>query len=159
MHLPYLVLYNTSGMNANACVVSREDLSLTFVADYTSFVYHTDNEDEAYYLATFLNASLPNRLMKPFQARGLLGPRHVCKKILEVPLPRYAAGDEQHRALAELGRRCAKQARSYLMQQETSPESMTTHALGKLRKELKEVVLADELKKADDLLKAIWSSL
>ena len=110
---PYLVLYSTSAKDANACVVEHGAFDRPFVADHKGYWYGTDDRAEADYLAAFLNAETPNRLIKDFQSRGLFGARDVHKTILDVPLPAYDASVARHRRIAELGRQCAETAEAW----------------------------------------------
>lgn len=110
---PYIVQYNSSGKDANACVVEQGAHDRPFVVDYKAYWYGTKDEDEAYFLAAFLNADEPNRLIKDFQSRGLFGARDVSKVILDVPLPRYDPKVRRHKRLAALGRDAAAQAEAF----------------------------------------------
>jgi hypothetical protein len=89
---PYLVLYNTSGKDANATVIKREDIDFEFIVECVTYVYYTLDINEAYFLAAFLNSTIPNMQMKDFQAKGLFGARHVHKKILDIYFPKRMNG-------------------------------------------------------------------
>jgi hypothetical protein len=41
---------------------------------------------------------------------GLFGPRHIHKRVLDLPIPVYDSDDELHRRLALLGARLSSQA-------------------------------------------------
>ena len=110
----YLVLYSASAKDANASVYQRRSLDKPFVVDYAAYWFGTDSIDEANYLAAFLNADEPNRIIKDFQARGLFGARHISKTILEVPLPRFDPTDADHAALAALGAAAAASGRAWV---------------------------------------------
>ena len=144
------MLYNTSGKDANASIVERVALDLPFVVDYTAYWYASDNLDECYYLTMFLNGAFANEAMKPFQARGLFGPRHVCKNILEVPLARYKPDNSAHVRLAELGRLCAEKGKAFVGDHRGAIEGLK---LGKLRLDLRAHLKA-ELDEGDALLAA-----
>ena len=147
---PYLVLYSTSAKDANACVVEHGAFDRPFVADHVSYWFGTDDRDEADYLAAFLNAETPNRLIKDFQARGLFGARHVHKTILDVPLPAYDASVARHRRVAELGRQCAARADAWAAGLPADDRAR----LGTLRLELR-AHLAEELDAIDAELDAL----
>lgn len=87
INAPYLVVYNMSGKDAYATVVNRACLVFEYFVDYTTYRIELYNMHEAFYLASILNSSTPNLMMKDFQARGLFGARHVSKKILDVYFP------------------------------------------------------------------------
>jgi type I restriction-modification system DNA methylase subunit len=109
----YLVLYNASAKNANAFIVDRYWFDADFVIDYTAYVYYTDSLEEAYFLAAFFNSDYANEVIKPFQAKGNFGPRHISKKILEIPLNQYDSQNTHHQMLSELGRQCTEKVRQH----------------------------------------------
>jgi hypothetical protein len=45
-------------------------------------------------------------LIKTMQAWGLWGPRHIRKKVLELPIPQFDPTREERRELVEPGRAC-----------------------------------------------------
>ncbi len=132
----YLVLYNSSAKDANALVVDRRVLDFEFFVESVTYVFYTNSENEAYYLAAILNSSTPNNLIKDFQARGLFGARHVHKKILDIYFPLYSEKDVNHKELAELSKQCHKISQEYI-NKNPPPENLTTHQLGKLRLDIK----------------------
>ena len=69
---------------------------------------------EADYLVSFLNSEAVNEAIKPFQSRGLLGERHVHKKVLGLPIPLFDPRKADHTALAALGARARKEARRFV---------------------------------------------
>ena len=103
----YLVLYSSSAEDANAAVLDRDWLDLPFITDHTTYYFGTNDEDEAHFVCSFLNAVAPNQAMKDFQARGLFGARHVHKKILDAPFQQFRADDATHQALVAAGRAAA----------------------------------------------------
>ncbi len=110
----FLLTYNMSGKDAYATVIDRTRIDFNFIVDYTTFRIELFSENEAYYLSSILNSSIPNLLMKEFQARGLFGARHVSKKILDIYFPRYDESNEAHRQLAELSKAAHQKAKEYL---------------------------------------------
>ena len=139
----YLVLYTSSAKDANACVIDQGTFDRPFVVDHVSYWYGTDDRDEADFLAAFLNAETPNRIIKDFQARGLFGARHVHKTILDVPLPAFDGSVRRHRRLAALGRQSAERAAAWAAALDGEPGR-----LGTLRLELR-AHLAPELDAID----------
>ncbi|MDO7884964.1 hypothetical protein [Hymenobacter cheonanensis] len=152
MDAPFVVLYSASGKDANAYALRRADLDLPFLADNKSYVFSTYNEEEAQYLAAFLNSNQANEAMKPFQSTGLFGARDVHRKILDVPLPRFSATNPQHQALAALGREAAAAVAAYVA---GSGVAGTDYAVGKVRRHLRQVVLAEVLPRIDAALAAL----
>jgi SAM-dependent methyltransferase len=158
----YKVVYPMSATNLCSAVVenkrivkriSGQKLELRgFVADYKLFFYETESEHEAHYLAAVLNSPTIDELIKPMQSRGLWGPRDICMKVWELPIPAYNASKGNHRELAELGMRCAEKVKKILPGLET--KDITPGKIGRLRNEVRKR-LADELKEIDDLVQTI----
>lgn len=153
LNAPYLVLYNALGKDAHALVIERKKLDLDFIVDYKSYVFYTANIDEAYYLTAILNSSIPNELIKDFQARGLFGARGVEKKILDVYFPRYDESSKVHQQLATLSKACHAKAAQYIQDNPPQQELSAIH-LGRLRVAIKKH-LAKEMEEIDKLVKKI----
>jgi type I restriction-modification system DNA methylase subunit len=153
INAPYLVLYNSSAKDANATVVKRRDIDLQFLAESVTYIFYTQQEREAYYLTAIINSSIPNRMMKDFQAKGLFGERHVHKKILDIYFPKYNEEDEQHKRLAELSQTAHQKAAQYL-KDNPPQEELTATRLGRLRVEIKKHLSA-EMKEIDKIVKKI----
>ncbi|MDR2963731.1 MAG: N-6 DNA methylase [Bacteroidales bacterium] len=136
LNLRYLVLYTASAKDANALVLDRQKLDVEFLAESKTYVYHTENKQEADYVAAILNSSILNEQIKDFQTRGLFGPRDVHKKILDVYFPKFNDLNEHHIQLAELGNVCAEKATAFV---ENNPQknTLSAHFLGKMRVEIK----------------------
>jgi hypothetical protein len=113
-NLKYKVVYLTSGTNLAATVVVDEPYEIEarggrvrvngVVIGHTLYLFQTSNVDEAHYLTAILNSNILNDLIKPMQARGSFGERHIVKKPLEFPIPRYDFNNQVHRRLSELGK-------------------------------------------------------
>jgi len=109
----YRVLYPTSATYICACVVENRPVEFEIggqrlrtkgiVASDVTYHLETDNEAEVHYLAAMLNAPIIDQKLKPMQARGQWGPRHIHKKVLELPIPQFDPQDAIHQRLAELG--------------------------------------------------------
>jgi len=108
----YAVLYNATGTNVVSCVIDKKsllDLGFPikgFVADVKTWFYETDNEMEAYYLSAVLNSELLNKLIKPFQPRGLFGARAIHRRPLQFSIPKFNEENELHVKLAEISKAC-----------------------------------------------------
>lgn len=119
----YLVLFTTSATYLTACVVDRDE-PISFeaaeqtveaqgvVADAGTYWLATDDEEEALFLVAWLNSPAVDRAIKPGQPWGLFGPRHIHKRPLEVPLPKYDASVADHRRLAKLGAEATEAAKA-----------------------------------------------
>ena len=153
----YRVLYPMSATYLCACVVEDEPMEFDiggqkveakgFVADYVTYYLETQNRNEAYYLATILNAPMIDRIIKPMQARGLWGPRHICKKVLELPIPQFDPSKKEHIRLAELDKACSEKVAQWL----ASGGPGKTRSIGRLRAMVREM-LKEDLKEIDVLV-------
>src|SRR5690606_19033532 len=150
---PYLVLYNTSGKDANCTIVEREKLDLEFLVDHKNYLLALEQRDEALYISAILNSSIPNKMMKDFQSRGLFGERDIHKKILDIYFPRFDETDEIHIRLAELSETAHKKASEYL-QNNPPQKQLTAIHLGRLRLQIKKH-LSQEMKEIDKLVKKV----
>jgi len=156
----YRIIYNTSGTNVAAAVIKNEVIGFEingqlirakgFLADYVTYAYETMNRDEAFYLAAVLNARIVDQQIKPMQARGLWGPRHIVKKVLELPIPQFNETNPTHRNLVELGEECSSKVERWL----ADGGAGNIKSIGRLRAMVREM-LKDELKKIDALVKEI----
>ena len=149
----YLVIYNSSAKDANATIVDRLDYELDFIVESVAYVYYTNSIDEARYLTAILNSTAPNEMMKDFQAKGLFGPRHVHKKILDIYFPKFNSKNEKHIDLARLTQKAEEKAKTYLS--ENSPkEELSAFHLGRIRTEIKKQI-EPEMAEIDVLVKEI----
>jgi hypothetical protein len=154
----YKVLYPTSATYLCGCVVENKTLDLKvqeqtlcingLVVDYTSYYFETNDKFEAFYLVAVLNAPVVDRLIKPMQARGAFGPRHICKKVLELPIPKYDSLNEDHKGLVELGELCTMKVKKFI------PQVQQYKSIGHIRRIIREE-LKDELKQIDGIVERI----
>lgn len=149
----YLVLYNSSAKDANATVVNRKDIDLDFIAESKTYIFHTENKNEADYLVCILNSDTPNKLMKDFQTKGLFGARDVHKKILDIYYPKFDETNEIHLKLAKLGEQASEKAKEYLEANPPQQELSAIH-LGKLRVAIKKH-LSKEMAEIDKIVKKL----
>ncbi len=148
----WAVAYTASATDASACVLDVSLLAQRFMVDYTLYVCFTETEDEARFVESFLNSEFANSRIKEFQARGLFGPRHVSKKILDIPWPEYSPNQPSHRRLVELGYRAAKAVQGILgAQQELELDPRT---LGRLRSSIRRE-LQPLMEQSDTLVESI----
>jgi hypothetical protein len=147
----YLVLYNGDGMNVSATMFDRRSFPLRFVVDRTVYWAALSTVDEAHYLTAVLNSQTVNLAIKPFQSRGLLGERHVHKKLLELPIPIYDHEKQTHTELAELGRSAYETVASLLARGKV-PDSSTARQRAFIRNRVEA-----ELKQIDKLIAKLLS--
>lgn len=153
----YRVLYNKDGTNLVACVIENQHTSVKVAssavrisgvcADDTALRIDTDDYDEAMFLAAMLNAPIINSLIKPMQSRGQWGERHIQKKVLELPLPKYDPRNKKHKELCRLGEQAQAKARSLIMDLESKYTD-----IGKIRQLIK-VELEEEILKIDRIVR------
>ncbi len=102
----YLVVSNATGKNIKSSVINRYDdgfLDTPFISDVKFWRYDTDNEEEAYYLASILNSSYLNKKIKVFQPNGKGGARAIHRIPFQFPVPKFDMENKLHRELAEIG--------------------------------------------------------
>lgn len=159
--LNYYVTYITSGTILTASLVINNNISFLnngqevhvsgFISDCVTYFYETNSVREAYYLVSLLNAPSIDRKIKPMQARGLWGPRHIHKKVLELPIPQFDGENPEHVRLAELGERCAAMVKDWLAH--GGPGQI--RSIGRLR-QIARNLLHEELKEIDGLVKKVF---
>ncbi len=153
---PFVVLYNTSGKDANSVVLERNKFDLEFLADHKTYIFTTALKKDAYYLSAILNSSAPNKMMKDFQSRGLFGARDVHKKILDVFYPKFNEKSKVHKQLAQLSEQAHEKAKAYLIANVPKQE-LSAIFLGRLRTEIKKH-LKEEMEEIDELVKEVIKS-
>ncbi|MEW5722632.1 MAG: N-6 DNA methylase [Thermodesulfobacteriota bacterium] len=156
----YNVLYNSSGTFLTAAIVESKEIIFNiqgqdvvangFIPENTTFYYSTDDQTEAWYLSIVLNSPFLDQAIKPMMARGLWGPRHIHKKVWELPIPRFDSRVKHHARLAELGETCAEKVKKWL----AGGGGEGLRNIGKLRSMVRSV-LRDELREADELVKGL----
>lgn len=157
----YVVIYNATGSNITSCVIDRKNLqqfkvkssndkvpASNFVADVKTWIYETNNRDEAYYLTAILNSSYLNSLIKPLQPRGIGGPRAIHRRPLLFPIPKFNDKNPLHKQLSHLGFSATRKVHQFL----------NDHTSDKIsRKQIKEKVLAEEMIEIDKLTQELLS--
>jgi hypothetical protein len=146
----YLVLYNHSGMNVAAAFFDRGALELPFIVDVKLYWAPCATPQEADYVAAILNSQSVNAAIKPFQSMGLLGERDIHKKLLELPIPTFDAGNAAHRLVSELGANTRQQATGLVQSSEFPLASSIARQRAFMRAHLK-----SELKEIDEQVKAL----
>jgi len=151
----YRVIYPTSATYVCACVVKNRPVEFErggptlqaagFVVDYKTYWLETQDEGEACYLAAILNAPTTDKLIKPLQSRGQWGPRDICKKVLDLPIPQFDPAQAEHRRLAELGKACSERVAAWL----AAAGPGKTQSIGRLRGVVREM-LKEELAEIDE---------
>lgn len=164
----WVVMYTASASDASACVLDVSLLAQRFLVESTCYVSFVSTEDEARYVECYLNSGFANGMIKEFQARGLFGPRHVHKKILELPWPEFDSNRPSHRRLVALGREAAHVVQGILGgNQDLELDPRTLGRLrSSIRRELKPLMdqidtLVESISTGQDLLaiQVAWDDL
>ena len=127
----WAVIYTASASDASACVLDISGETQKFLAETTSYIAFVRSQEEARFVECYLNSGYANGKIKEFQARGLFGPRHVHKKILELPWPEFSRNQPSHRRLVALGQQAAQQVQQILGTQQDF--ELDPRTLGRLR--------------------------
>ncbi len=94
-------------------------------------------------------------MLKPLQAKGLWGPRHICKKVLELPIPEFKESNLKHSRLIEVGRDCERKVEEMIPQLwELFRDVRPAHAVGRARTAVRQA-LKEELGEIDSIVKEL----
>ncbi|MGO8703446.1 MAG: hypothetical protein ACLQVA_06475 [Candidatus Brocadiia bacterium] len=154
---PYRAVYANSGTHVSACVLSTRVSSQSplgmlkpsgLVLDHTTYCMETKFENRARFLAAILNASVVDAAIKGTQARGLWGARHIHKKVLDIPIPKFDEESKQHHRLAEIADGCAGRVQKWI----DSGGPGEIRSIGLLRSRVREM-LREELAEIDGIVK------
>ena len=148
----WAVMYTASASDASACVLDVSSFAPRFMVDYTMYVCFTRTEIESRFVEAFLNSKYANLRIKEFQARGLFGPRHVSKKILDIPWPNFSPNLPFHRRLVALGQSAAKAVQVILGSKQDL--ELDPRTLGRLRTSIRKEI-AGIMSEIDTLVEAI----
>lgn len=153
----YRVLYPMSATYLCATVVEDQKIEFDvngqtvtangFLSDYATYYLETEVEKEAYYLTSILNAPFIDSIIKPMQTHGLWGPRHICKKVLEFPIPQFDDSNSKHLKLAESGEQCSQKVTDWIQTKSYG----NIRSIGKLRAMVREM-LKKELNEIDAIV-------
>ncbi|MGC1275502.1 MAG: hypothetical protein WBC44_17475 [Planctomycetaceae bacterium] len=115
------------------------------VIENCQYVFQTDSEDEAHYLAAVVNSPLLLSAVTKWMTERGFGEAHIHTRIFDQPIPRFDEDNERHRSLAEAAKTAAEKVRDFL--------ASTTHgkAIGSFRLKVRKH-LRDELAEIDRLV-------
>jgi hypothetical protein len=155
----YRVLYNTSGTYLVACLIKNQKMKLKIdsslleiqgvIGESTTYWFDTDNIEEGLFITAMFNAPIVDSLIKPMQARGLFGERHIHKKVLELPLPKFNLKNKDHMKLVELAKEAEEKATKLVPKLEQEYSS-----IGKIRQIMKSE-LSEEIPKIDKIVRKL----
>jgi hypothetical protein len=124
-------------------------LSNGFIVDHETYVFETNSQNEAYFLAAVFNSPTLDSLIKSSQTRGLFGESDIHTRPLQLPIPKYEESNDNHRRLAELGQTCHE------LVAEALPEMAARYrSTGKIRGEVRRL-LAAQFAEIDGLVRGL----
>jgi hypothetical protein len=141
----YVVVYNATGTDVVSCVIDRHSLSSLeypsngFIVDVKSWFYETDNESEAHYLSAIVNSELINKLIKPFQPRGLFGARAIHRRPLLFPIPKFEENNGIHMDLAKISKLCHDKVKNVLLIEKMKRNGVRNQIRKHLHREMKHI--------------------
>jgi len=106
----WLVLYASAGSRPVAAVVDSTATEHPLVVRDQTYWASFHDPAEAYYLAAVLNSEWAADRIRAFMTTGLFGPRHIHKRVLDLPIPTYDPDAAVHAELSALGGRLAASA-------------------------------------------------
>ncbi|GAB4321464.1 MAG: hypothetical protein Kow0069_25780 [Promethearchaeota archaeon] len=108
----WLVVYpENAGACKSAAVRPRRPGELPLVVDYTLFWTRARSEGEARFLAAVLNAPSASRDLRLRGSTGAGGSlKHLEKRPLDYPVPKYDPRDRLHRKISNAARECERTA-------------------------------------------------
>ena len=129
----------------SATFFDRRQFDLDLVVEHDLYWTAVRTRQEAHYLAAILNSGVTNEQIKPFQSGGLLGERHIEKKVLDLPIPMFNPDVATHIELGQLGLQAYERARK-LVQSEDYPTGLVA------QRELMRTGAADLLESIDRIV-------
>jgi SAM-dependent methyltransferase len=109
-HAEFIVLYNQSGTNIAASLVTQKEFARIgaipirgYVIDSKTYYHYPESEDEGHYLVGILNTAFVNDAIKPLQPEGLMGARDIHRRPFEAcNIPLFDAKNELHQQIAQV---------------------------------------------------------
>jgi len=133
------------GIQIDGGEVALNGLSL----EHQVYWYSTDSRDEALYLCAWLNAQSVDEAVRPRAVWGRYRERHLEKRPLELPLPRFNPKDADHVQMAACAEEAAAKAPAIAA-------SVKTRSLGALRRAIRtHADIAPVLARIDELARKI----
>ncbi|MGH9352851.1 MAG: N-6 DNA methylase [Terriglobia bacterium] len=147
----FVVLYNRSGTNIAAALLSRSRQMRVgrlrpraFVADFATYRYYADSEDHGLYLVGVLNSPYVNEAIKPWQTQGLQGERDITRRPFEVcPILMFDPRNSLHQRIVSV----AREAREKMLKWRTRIKGNAAEARQAARK-----IVQAELESLDTLV-------
>jgi len=160
----YAVLYGAGGTYLTATAIEIKNTlkmkignntfqASDFIFEHSTYYCSTKTFDEAMYLAAILNSTVLDAMIKPFQSRGLGGPRTIHSRPLEAHIPLFDSKNKIHTDLVKSFQTCNKKANLFLEKNKyinsTENVSISQRKAARIRSELR-AILEDEIKDIDE---------
>jgi len=149
----FVVLYTASAGRPYATVLDRDKLPLPFVARDKTYWASFRTAKEAHFLAAFLNSEFVAGAIADWMTTGLLGPRDIHTRPLDVPWPRFDPRDEMHERLVDISKGLSTIARTQLEGGTLRPAS-----IGRARVWLRNRLPSDDLEAVEVLVAHLSST-
>lgn len=125
-HSQIKVIYNSTGSIVKSAIVKGQ-----IIIDTSLYYFGLENENEAYYICTILNAQCISKQIERTASTGASGSvRTIHKRALDFPIPRYDASNEFHNKIIELGKICEKKVKKII-------KELKTKELNRLKKRIR----------------------
>jgi hypothetical protein len=148
----WVVVYTASGKRPVACVIDASSLDFPFVARDKTYWTSFKTVAEANYMCCFLNSDHVAAAIKDWMTLGLFGQRDIHKRVLDVPWPKFDAGNAEHAELATVGAKCRRDAI-------TASSSLPAQSLGRQRKWMRAQLSQNALQRVEELVSSISASV
>lgn len=144
----WLVLYTSAGARPVAAVVDSTSTDFPFVVRDQTYWASFYLREEAHFVSALLNSDQSANKIRAFMTTGLFGPRHIHKRVLDVPIPLFDASNATHAEIAEIGRRLSDEA--------VNADPLLTVGRG-ARNRLRNALSTVDLVRLEDLASALLS--
>lgn len=148
----YVVIYIAAGNRPMACAIDTAELDRPFVARDGTYWASFDTSAEAHFVTGFLNSRFAADRIVDWMNLGLFGPRHIHKRVLDVPLPRFDPADGLHAELADTVGRLNAEGEAAVAAVPNSPT-------GRQRLWLREQLSAEDLVRIEELVRKVSSQV
>ncbi|MCX6651188.1 MAG: hypothetical protein NT131_05995 [Methanomassiliicoccales archaeon] len=165
----FVVCYNRSSSHLASSVYDLEKErneidarlgidTIGIVVDNTLYGYWTNEEDEAYYLSGIFNSKIVDDIIKPFQSKGLFGPRDIHTIPLEIDIPKFNKNDGDQKRIASLSKKAHDVSDAnrdiILGELKDFDDYLNANALGRVRTKIREK-MESELDELEILVKEV----
>lgn len=144
----YVALYTAVGNRPVACSIDTHKFAIPMVFRDSSYWASFGDQRECDYVVAFLNSDYAAGAIRDWMTLGLFGPRHIHKRVLDVPWPEYEPADERHVELAALSGAIHERAATLIVE-------MPSLDAGRQRRWIRDRLPAASLARVEVLVEAI----